>query len=64
MPRVALVIILCISSFAYSNGQSIRGRVVDNENNPIVGVNCLLMERSDSTYVTGGDNRFGWGFRA
>lgn len=54
MPRVALVIILCISSFAYSNGQSIRGRVVDNENNPIVGVNCLLMERSDSTYVTGG----------
>lgn len=53
MFRFVLVFLICICPFAYSNAQSIRGRVIDNENNPIVGVNCVLMEQSDSTYITG-----------
>lgn len=53
MFRFVLVFLICIYPFAYSNAQSIRGRVIDNENNPIVGVNCVLMEQLDSTYITG-----------
>ena len=53
MFRVVFFILFCICPFVYSNAQSITGRVVDDENNPIVGVNCILMEQSDSTYVTG-----------
>lgn len=53
MFRFVLVFLICICLFAYSNAQSIRGRVIDNETNPIVGVNCVLMEQSDSTYIIG-----------
>ena len=53
MFRFVLVFLICICPFAYSNAQSIRGRVIDNETNPIVGVNCVLMEQSDSTYIIG-----------
>ena len=51
--RFILFALSCICPFVYLNAQSIRGRVIDNENNPIVGVNCILMEQSDSTYIVG-----------
>lgn len=53
MIRFILFVLSCICPFVYSNAQSIQGRVVDNESNPIVGVDCILMEQSDSTYIVG-----------
>lgn len=53
MIKFILFTLSCICPFVYSNAQSIQGRVVDNESNPIVGVNCVLMEQSDSTYIVG-----------
>ena len=44
---------LCFGTLGQLYAQCFRGRVIDNENNPIVGVNCVLMEQSDSTYIIG-----------
>lgn len=53
MKIYVVFLMLCFGTFGQLYAQSIRGRVIDNENNPIVGVNCVLMEQSDSTYITG-----------
>lgn len=51
--RFVLAILFCICCLGYSNAQGIRGRVVDHYGNPMTGVNCRLLARSDSTYVAG-----------
>lgn len=53
MKIYVVFLMLCFGTFGQLYAQSIRGRVIDNENNPIVGVNCVLMEQSDSTYIIG-----------
>ena len=33
--------------------QNISGKVVDEKNDPLVGVNVLLLSKADSTYIAG-----------
>lgn len=53
MRTLILSILLCLT-WGHVMAQNISGRVIDNEGSPIVGVNCILLEQNDSTYVTGG----------
>ena len=56
MKRALILILLnvffCISPNAYSQ-EHIKGKVIDTESNPIVGVNCVLYNLPDSTLITG-----------
>ena len=57
MKRVLYILVLssvffCFNQNAHSQ-ESIRGKVVDTEVNPIVGVNCVLYSLPDSTQVAG-----------
>ena len=51
MMNYLLTFMFCLCYLGQSNAQNIRGRIIDNESNPIVGVNCILKEQSDSTYL-------------
>ena len=53
MKIYVVFLMLCFGTLGQLYAQCFRGRVIDNENNPIVGVNCVLMEQSDSTYIIG-----------
>ncbi len=53
MRKILFTIICCICTFVHLKAQSISGKVIDQESNPIVGVNCVLRNPSDSTYITG-----------
>ena len=53
MKIYVVFLMLYFGTFGQLYAQSFKGRVVDNESNPIVGVNCVLMEQSDSTYIIG-----------
>lgn len=47
-----VVLALCFAQGAYAQG-GIVGRIVDEQQSPIVGVNCILLSLPDSTQVTG-----------
>lgn len=53
MKKVLLVFLWSLCSWSNLTAQSISGQVVDPADNPIVGVNCLLLSQTDSTQVTG-----------
>lgn len=53
MKIYVVFLMLCFGTLGQLYAQCFRGRVIDNENNPIVGVNCVLMEQTDSTYIIG-----------
>ena len=55
MRRYVLILLNAILGFsqtAYSQ-EYIRGKVMDTEANPIVGVNCVLYNLPDSILITG-----------
>ena len=53
MKKVLLAFFLGACSWSHLAAQSISGQVVDKDANPIVGVNCVLLNLPDSTQITG-----------
>lgn len=53
MKKVFLAFFLGACSLSHLAAQSISGKVVDKEANPIVGVNCILYDLHDSVQITG-----------
>ena len=53
MRQVFLAIVSCICSMSSLMAQNISGKVVDEKNVPLVGVNVLLLSKADSTYLAG-----------
>ena len=52
MKKFILILITSIVVIQVS-AQNIRGKVVDNNNSPLVGANVLLLSKVDSTYIAG-----------
>lgn len=52
MKKFILILITSIVVIQVS-AQNIRGKVVDNNNSPLVGANVLLLSKTDSTYIAG-----------
>ncbi len=53
MKRLLALTIGLIGSLNNLSAQNVSGKVVDGDNRPIVGVNCVLLNPSDSTQVAG-----------
>lgn len=53
MKKVLLAFFWSVCSWSNLIAQSISGKVIDVDNEPIVGVNCLLLNLPDSTQITG-----------
>ena len=54
MRSLILSSLLCVFNIVPIMAQYvITGHITDKESNPIVGVNCVLMEQSDSTFIIG-----------
>lgn len=49
------ILYICIAFLTTSviNAQNVIGKLVDNENNPLVGANVLLLTKVDSAYIAG-----------
>lgn len=52
MKKYILILITSIVAIQVS-AQDIRGKVVDNNNSPLVGANVLLLTKVDSVYIAG-----------
>ena len=52
MKRVILLSMMCLATIAME-AQSISGRVVDEQFQPMASVNVVLLNRTDSAYVAG-----------
>lgn len=50
---ILTIIAICVTVKANAQGSTIMGRIIDEQLSPIIGANCILLNFTDSTYVTG-----------
>lgn len=48
---LSICIVFLVTSVTHA--QNVKGKLVDNDNNPLVGANVLLLSKMDSTFITG-----------